>query len=108
MEVLGSCSHCISIPSSSHKPEYSSSSSAAAALPCSLITKRRSIIFTAVVSYLQLTPKSPILSAIAQEELLLDETQQEEDRVVRLFEVFHSLLIHSFVYLLFTSFQLIC
>ncbi|KAI3495445.1 hypothetical protein L1887_37785 [Cichorium endivia] len=72
-----------SIPSS---PSSSSSSSSDNALPSLPFTKRRSIIFTASViaaSYLQLCPKSPFQSAIAQQ---LDEIQLEEDRVVRLFE----------------------
>lgn len=83
MEVLG-CGHSISIPKSSYnyKPS-SSSSSSSSALPSSLITSRRTIIFTLVASYLQFSPNSPILSATAQQ---FDETQQEEDRVVSLFE----------------------
>ncbi|KAF5810730.1 putative peptidase Do [Helianthus annuus] len=81
MEVLG-CGHSVPIPLSSYKP--SSSSSSSSSLPTHhLPTTRRTIIFTAVASYLQFSPNSPILPAIAQQ---LDETQLEEDRVVRLFE----------------------
>ncbi|KAI3800754.1 hypothetical protein L1987_28848 [Smallanthus sonchifolius] len=79
MEVLG-CRHSISVPVSSYKPPSSSSSSS---LPSHLPATRRTLIFTAVTSYLQLSPNSPILSAIAQQ---LDEYQEEEDRVVRLFQ----------------------
>ncbi|MFS7931546.1 putative peptidase Do [Helianthus anomalus] len=78
MEVLG-CGHSVPIPLSSYKPSSSSSSLPTHHLP----TTRRTIIFTAVASYLQFSPNSPILPAIAQQ---LDETQLEEDRVVRLFE----------------------
>ncbi|KAL8192298.1 hypothetical protein R6Q57_027965 [Mikania cordata] len=74
MEALG-CGNSISIPVSSNKPSSSSSSSSA-----QLPARRRTIIFTAVASYLRLFP---IQSAIAQQP---DETQQEEDRVVRLFQ----------------------
>ncbi|CAI9292918.1 unnamed protein product [Lactuca saligna] len=91
MKVVGCCNSILSAissnnPRSSPSPSPSSSSSSAYALPPHPITKRRSIIFTAsivVASYLQLCPKSPSQSAIAQQ---LDDTQQEEDRVVRLFE----------------------
>ncbi|KAD3068878.1 hypothetical protein E3N88_36758 [Mikania micrantha] len=75
MEALG-CGNSISIPVSSHKPASAASSSSSAQLPA----RRRTIIFTAVASYLRLFP---IQSAIAQQP---DETQQEEDRVVRLFQ----------------------
>ncbi|KAI3741579.1 hypothetical protein L1987_59253 [Smallanthus sonchifolius] len=78
MEVLG-CRHSIFVPVSSYKPSSSSSSS----LPSHLPATRRTVIFTAVASYLQLSPNSPIISAIAQQ---LDESQEEEDRVVRLFQ----------------------
>ncbi|KAK9055971.1 hypothetical protein SSX86_027058 [Deinandra increscens subsp. villosa] len=79
MEVLG-CGQSVSIPISSHKPSSSSSSSS---LPSQLPATRRTIIFAALASYLQFSPNSPIPSAIAQQ---LDQTQEEEDRVVRLFE----------------------
>ncbi|XP_076905631.1 protease Do-like 5, chloroplastic [Bidens hawaiensis] len=79
MEVVAACGqHSISIPVASYKPSSSSSSSS---LPCHLPATRRILIFTAVASYLQ--QLTPIPSAIAQQ---FDETQQEEDRVVRLFE----------------------
>lgn len=79
MEILG-CGR--SIPISSYQLP-SSASPSPSALPSHLLTKRRAIILTTVVSYLQFSPKSPFQSAIAQQ---LDETQQDEDRVVRLFE----------------------
>ncbi|KAI7726166.1 hypothetical protein M8C21_020385 [Ambrosia artemisiifolia] len=79
MEVLG-CGHSISIPLSSYKPSSSSSSSSSSLPSHHLPATRRIIIFSAVASYLQL---SQIPSAIAQQ---LEESQQEEDRVVRLFQ----------------------
>ncbi|KVH89401.1 Trypsin-like cysteine/serine peptidase domain-containing protein [Cynara cardunculus var. scolymus] len=81
MEILGFGGSIFNpIPiSSNHLP----SSASPSVLPSHLLTKRRAIIFTTVVSFLQLSPKSPFQSAIAQQ---LDETQQDEDRVVRLFE----------------------
>ncbi|XP_076897386.1 protease Do-like 5, chloroplastic [Bidens hawaiensis] len=79
MEVVAACGHSISIPVASYKP--SSSSSSASSSPCHLPATRRTLIFTAVASYLQ--QLTPIPSAIAQQ---FDETQQEEDRVVRIFE----------------------
>ncbi|XP_076885368.1 protease Do-like 5, chloroplastic [Bidens hawaiensis] len=76
MEVVAACGqYSISIPVASYKPSSSS-------LPCHLPATRRTLIFTAVASYLQ--QLTPIPSAIAQQQF--DETQQEEDRVVRLFE----------------------
>ncbi|XP_071696824.1 protease Do-like 5, chloroplastic [Rutidosis leptorrhynchoides] len=88
MEVLSCGGHSISIskpklitkqPSSS-----SSSSSSISVLPSHLVTTRRAIIFTAVTSYFT---KSSITQSVALAQQLLDETQQEEDRVVHLFEV---------------------
>lgn len=89
MEVVG-CALSILNPISSYNIPSSSSSSCSPssdyALPPHPFTKRRSLLFTAsvvVASYLQQCPKIPFQPAIAQQ---LDETQQEEDRVVRLFE----------------------
>lgn len=80
MEVLHGYGNSIPIPISSStktKPKTS------CVVSCNLVTTRRTIIFSGVASYLlQLSPIQSV--ALAQQEL--DETQQEEDRVVRLFE----------------------
>ncbi|KAJ9565667.1 hypothetical protein OSB04_001633 [Centaurea solstitialis] len=87
MEILGCAPPSIPISSSSSNQNQPSFTTSSSCLPSSyLLTKRRAIIFTSVVSYLQFSPISPPFQQPAIAQLLLDETQQDEDRVVRLFE----------------------
>ena len=87
MEVLQGCGNFISIPISSSTTTTTTTTSSCV-VSCNLVTTRRTIIFSGVASYLlQLSPIQSV--AVAQQQQQdLDETQQEEDRVVRLFEVF--------------------
>ncbi|GJV39217.1 protease Do-like protein 5, chloroplastic [Tanacetum coccineum] len=88
MEVLKGCGNFISIPifsSSSTTKTKTTTKTSTCVVSCNLVTTRRTIVFSGVASYLlQLSPIQSL--ALAQQQQDLDETQQEEDRVVRLFE----------------------
>nr|GEX77191.1 protease Do-like 5, chloroplastic [Tanacetum cinerariifolium] len=87
MEVLQGCGNFISIPISSSSSTTTKTKTSTCVVSCNLVTPRRTIIFSGVASYLlQLSPIQSLALAQQQQQQELDETQQEEDRVVRLFE----------------------